>query len=418
MRCELSEKVWWGKPLYKGNAMKQTQTCLIAVILVCPCAVGARPGRIIDPNSADIIDRANVVLSDPNAAAVEVLGSPGAKDAPSVAKLWDRVQLRLSGATDLPEFKYRLLPPAGDLTDDNAAVLYAQAAEALSEEIDMDMISEWVGMAVDELPVEEVETVVEKLETTFEYLDRAARCRRCKWPHADKLSPPIEFLGRLKTFTGILSLRAGLQIARKQYKDAAYTIQTGLGMARHIADGPTIVQALVGQATASVMLRSVEEFIQAPDAPSLYRALQDLPLPLVDLRSTACREAMLIAAKYPDHHDSDGFMKYKSRTPARGEKPIRPKHAYSPERILVLMGRLDRFVAALQCVEGIRIHLASTGRLPESLAEITDICLPYDPVTNLPFFYSIQEAKAVLAAPTGPKDVRGAKEIRFELELK
>ncbi len=85
---------------------------------------------------------------------------------------------------------------------------------------------------------------------------------------------------------------------------------------------------------------------------------------------------------------------------------------------MVLMARMNRFVAALQCVEGIRFHVASAGQLPESLAEITDIRLPYDPVTNVPFYYSVQETRAVLAAPTGPKDVRGAKEIWFELELK
>ncbi len=84
----------------------------------------------------------------------------------------------------------------------------------------------------------------------------------------------------------------------------------------------------------------------------------------------------------------------------------------------MLMARLNRFVAALQCVEGIRFHVASAGRLPGSLAEITDIRLPYDPVTNRPFDYFVQEGKTVLAAPTGPKDARGAKEIWFELELK
>ena len=84
----------------------------------------------------------------------------------------------------------------------------------------------------------------------------------------------------------------------------------------------------------------------------------------------------------------------------------------------MLMARLDRFVAALGCVEGIRFHVASTGRLPGSLAEITDIRLPYDPVTNGSFAYFVQEGKRVLAAPTGSKDARGAKEIWFELELK
>ncbi len=84
----------------------------------------------------------------------------------------------------------------------------------------------------------------------------------------------------------------------------------------------------------------------------------------------------------------------------------------------MLVARLNRFVAALQCVEGIRFHVASAGRLPESLAEITDIRLPYDPVTNRSFDYFVQEAKAVLAAPTGPRDARGAKEILFELKLK
>jgi hypothetical protein len=64
---------------------------------------------------------------------------------------------------------------------------------------------------------------------------------------------------------------------------------------------------------------------------------------------------------------------------------------------------LDRRVAALRCVEAIRLHAASHGgKLPGSLGEITEVLVPDDPATGKPFEYALDGAAAVLRAPAAP----------------
>jgi hypothetical protein len=53
--------------------------------------------------------------------------------------------------------------------------------------------------------------------------------------------------------------------------------------------------------------------------------------------------------------------------------------------------RLDRHLDALQTIEAIRLHVASHGgKLPASLAEITEVPVPLDPATGKPFEYNLQ----------------------------
>jgi hypothetical protein len=64
---------------------------------------------------------------------------------------------------------------------------------------------------------------------------------------------------------------------------------------------------------------------------------------------------------------------------------------------------LDRRVAALRCVEAVRLHAASHGgKLPESLSQITEVPVPDDPATGKPFEYALDGAAAVLKAPPAP----------------
>jgi len=180
-----------------------------------------------------------------------------------------------------------------------------------------------------------------------------------------------------------LALQARLQIAQGQYDRAVGTIQTGLAMARHIGQGPTLVQRLVSIAIAALMCGQVEQFVQSPNAPNLYWALQGLPRPFIDLTEQAVLQS-------PD---------------------IR-------ERVHLLMNRLDRHVAALQCIEALRLHAAvRKGKFPGALAEITKIPIPDDPVTKKPFVYSRTGSKAVLEAPA-PKGAKPEYAMRYELTLK
>jgi hypothetical protein len=57
----------------------------------------------------------------------------------------------------------------------------------------------------------------------------------------------------------------------------------------------------------------------------------------------------------------------------------------------------DRYVAALRCVEALRLYAhGHGGRLPESLDKITEVPIPQNPVTGKPFPYKLEGEVALL----------------------
>jgi hypothetical protein len=177
-------------------------------------------------------------------------------------------------------------------------------------------------------------------------------------------------------------------------------MQTGLAMARHLGEAPNLNQGLFGLAIGAVMLNQMEALVQAPDAPNLYRALQELPKPLVDLTKTMELEIA-------------NLRKYNFLLRRQFEKQLKPAH----DRVRLTMNRLDRHVAALQCVEALRLYAgAHKDKFPNTLTEITKIPIPNDPVTQKPFVYSRTGSKAVVEAPA-PKGAKPKDAMRYDLIL-
>jgi hypothetical protein len=68
-------------------------------------------------------------------------------------------------------------------------------------------------------------------------------------------------------------------------------------------------------------------------------------------------------------------------------------------------GRLERHLAALQCVEAIRLYAAThEGRLPPSLSAIKEVPIPIDPMTGRAFDYQQDADRATLCAEVLPID--------------
>jgi hypothetical protein len=62
--------------------------------------------------------------------------------------------------------------------------------------------------------------------------------------------------------------------------------------------------------------------------------------------------------------------------------------------------RLDRHVAALRCVEAIRLHAAAHGgKLPAKLSDITEVPVPVDPATGKSFVYQVKGDRVDLRDP-------------------
>lgn len=285
------------------------------------------------------------------------------------------VQLILHPA-EFPESgrKYQLLPKVEELTDADAAPLYEKALQSLPGGLKMDEINQWLKTPPDKLPGKQVQSALEQLKPAFKLIEQAAKCKQCDWPYLDD-DTLSQTLANYRKLLFLLALQVRFQISQGSYDEAIGSMQIGFGMARHLGGDPILVRGLVGIGMAAYMCRQIEQFVQRPDAPNLYQALRDLPQPLIDLTKQAEWE----------------------------EPDIKGK-------VYLLMNRLDRHVAALQCIEAIR-HYAAThdGQLPDTLSDISQMEVPKDVMSGKAFEYRRTSAGAVLksAIPEGggPKDM-------------
>ena len=282
--------------------------------------------------------------------------------------------------------KLRLWPEPGKQIAADAVPLYSKAAQSLPNDLNTDQISQWLKSPLDKLPQDQVKSILEQLKPALQLVEQAAECKLCNWPAFTPGTMPAN-LNEYRTLVRILALKARFEIAQGRCDQAATTIRTGLAAAKHIGESNTLIQGLVGVAIAALTLRQVEEFIQQPSAPNPYNALRDLPKPLVDVNKPIAVET---------------------------ERQLEP--AYELARLK--MKKLDRQVAALQCVEALKLYAgAHEGKFPNALADVTGVPVPPDPLTGKPFVYIRTGAEAVLKGPApangDPKDA-----IDYRLILK
>ena len=82
---------------------------------------------------------------------------------------------------------------------------------------------------------------------------------------------------------------------------------------------------------------------------------------------------------------------------------------------------LEKRVGALQCIEAIRLYMAShAGRPPGSLDDITEVPVPLNPMTGKPFAYRLEGDKAILESFAPPEASKANLHyyVRYELTIR
>jgi hypothetical protein len=200
----------------------------------------------------------------------------------------------------------------------------------------------------------------------------------------------------------LLELWARMEIANGGYDGALLAMQTGFGMAKHLGQAPTAVQAMVGTAIAAVMAREVEYCVQGKDAPNLYWALANLPSPLVNLQNALDAEM-------------GNLREFNFLVRRQMEKQLRPAH----ERMQFIAKRMGTNLNALQCVEAIRDYAAThDGQLPEKLTDIDTLKLPLDLMNDKPFEYQRTPTGAVLQNELPEGGDQDADIVRYQVVVK
>jgi len=301
-----------------------------------------------------------------------------------------------------PQKSYALVLKAEELTEGDAAALYSKAVQALPAKMDVNQLADWRKMPLSQLPKDQVETVLQQAQSSLDLVSQGAKCKNCNWP-AFVPGTMVASLSEYRQLAFLLCLKARLQIAQGQYDKAIETIRTGLAMAKHIGEAPTIIQGMTGIAIATQMLRPVEDLAQVKGSPNLYPALSALPRPLVNIELPISSELKSLESSKQYNALTRGVM--------------RDQLEESHKRVRVTAHRLDGDVAALQCVEALRHYAAShNGQLPKQLSEVTEAQVPEDPASGKPFEYRYDGSKAVLEVSV-PKGGTPRDSTRYEITV-
>ena len=232
------------------------------------------------------------------------------------------LSVRLAAAPS-PALKYHFLPELRELTPGNAVPLYYRA---FSPEWQMHRRPE-VSKLIDAwsknrrgVPDKALRWVL--TSPGLKEIDLGARRAYCEWELTERLRKDginllIPDIQAFREYINLLAMRARLQIADGQRDQAVYTLQTGFAFARHVSEGPTFIQSLVGIAMTSLILEQVEELLQTPDAPNLYWALTDMPRPFIDLRKPYQGERIFLDNLFPGVREMLADPKAKPLSEAR-----------------------------------------------------------------------------------------------------
>lgn len=299
--------------------------------------------------------------------------------------------------------KYALLPKPESLRDGDAVPLYNKAIAALPPDSPtVTQMGEWLNLPPDQFPLDTVEGVIQQHMESLRLAAKAVRSRECNWPAWKPRMQPFDGSGYRK-LAFLMRLRARFEMVNGRYDGALLAMQTGNGMAHHLGDAPSVVQAMIGIAIASVACREVEQFVQCQDAPNLFTVLADLPEPFVDIEQVIAREM------------EAGGKGLRNRLI---QKMTQSQLKQSYDRVRMIANRLECNLAALQCVEAIRAYAAShEGQLPPTLDDIDEVSMPTDPMSGQPFNYTRTDSSAALESVI-PEGGDKRDQIRYEIVLK
>jgi hypothetical protein len=226
--------------------------------------------------------------------------------------------------------RYRLLPLHSELQPGNAAPMWLRASQA-AREVNKKVNLDWLGTPLKDLPKEEIRDCLAHYGPALRIAEQAAHRRTCDWEtppfKPDHWDFPYTELQSCRELAQFLSIRCRLALGEGDFDEAARSLRIGLALARHLGDGDTIIQSLVGIAIAGVMFADIEEWMQIPGSPNLYWALTALPVPFIDVRRAMEVEFDNIAHAVPDFEN------------------LRERILRDPAQIEAMVGRLSKLVA-------------------------------------------------------------------------
>ncbi|HEV3384364.1 MAG TPA: hypothetical protein VG097_06085 [Gemmata sp.] len=239
------------------------------------------------------------------------------KDKPPSPWVLDRSMTVSASAASVPALKYRLLPISSELKEGNAVPIYLRLVHEQSDAARkywFETPIAWNSMPIDKIPLDEADKFLQRMSYQLKQLEFGARRRTAEWNYTLEIENPIALLlpdaQSMRSYAPMLNLQARVAIAKGDFNAAARHLETGFAFSRHVADGPTLINRLVGIALTMQFAATVGDLIERPDSPNLYWSLTALPRPMIDLRSAIEWEYRMLEMLIPELDDLD-----RERTP-------------------------------------------------------------------------------------------------------
>jgi len=226
-------------------------------------------------------------------------------------------------AEPVPALKYRLLPERSTQIPGNAAIFYHRAILMLrdtrqgtrpakeqgkSPTTDEQATLGWIIGPLSAIPHDQARQWLETCRRSLHETELGARRRTCVW-ELESRSEGIELLlpeiQEMRSLGRLVALQARMAVLDGKIDEAVYWIQTGFAMARHVSEGPSLIQALVGISQSGLMAKALEDLIQAPGTPSLYWALANRPRPIIDMTAAYEGERFMLEREIPQLRELD-----------------------------------------------------------------------------------------------------------------
>jgi hypothetical protein len=213
-------------------------------------------------------------------------------------------------AAPVPAFQHRLLPLSSDLKEGNAVPIYLRLVHSQNDAAQKywtETPVPWNKGRVDEIPIDKARKFLQDHHYMLRQIEVGARRRAAQWNYTldepnpiGLLLPDLQFM---RNYIPMLLLQARLALAEADFARATHHLETGFAFCRHVADGPTFIQKLVGIAEAGHFASAIADCVERPGAPNLYWALTALPRPLIDMRPSVEWEYQLIETQLPELGD-------------------------------------------------------------------------------------------------------------------
>ncbi len=233
----------------------------------------------------------------------------------------------------VPSLKYRLYPMATELAPGNAAPIYLRARYQTPDDLWSRIESNWLKwreLPIEKFPTAEARDFLRPFARTLEQIGFGARRQSCDWNYTlpeqrtNRIDVALPDAQAMRQVIRLVDFQARVEIADRQFDRAVRTMETGMALSRHVAEGPFYINGLIGLAGEYLMLNRCEELIARPGSPNLYWALTALPRPLIDFRRLTEIEEPLCEDMIPELVEARSD---RPRTPAEWSALLARLHA-------------------------------------------------------------------------------------------